>query len=455
VTADEVGASLEQMTQKLDAKAVDQFGDVLQRLNVRWLTQLPLSDRLSLISQALSRINDPTQRARIAIELFGERVGRAFLLATAQSQQLQERLQSLGEITAEDAMQATQFSAAWRVIRSELASVWGYAASALSPLLVSLAHIVRDNIRGIVDWISANRGLFAVVASIGVAVATLGTAMLAFAVALKAASVVVGGLMTVMVALKAAVLALVAPVGAVVTAAVMWGVRWREVSISVRESVQSIGAQWSETISLISSLITRGDIQSAWELLTTQMQATWTQMVIVLRRTWNQFIEDLVGFLRDNPWVGTLIGAAVGSRFGVYGLVGGAAVGTGANLLVGAFSREIVGGLRLSTEAQEARLQAELVRLRNMQQQLRQRISEPMAISDEQQRQSVYLSGVQRTITPGYVMGEARGTFDVSAAYMRFAYGQRVERKQEDLLADILREVRRMQQDVRDGMRVR
>lgn len=88
VTADEVGASLEQMTQKLDAKAVDQFGDVLQRLNVRWLTQLPLSDRLSLISQALSRINDPTQRARIAIELFGERVGRAFLLATAQSQQL-------------------------------------------------------------------------------------------------------------------------------------------------------------------------------------------------------------------------------------------------------------------------------------------------------------------------------------------------------------------------------
>jgi hypothetical protein len=52
-------------------------------------------------------------------------------------------------------------------------------------------------------------------------------------------------------------------------------------------------------------------------------------------------------------------------------------------------------------------------------------------------------------------IGEARGTFTAFAARQQFAFGTRTQKRQEDLLADILKEVRKVQQGVDANMKVR
>jgi hypothetical protein len=53
------------------------------------------------------------------------------------------------------------------------------------------------------------------------------------------------------------------------------------------------------------------------------------------------------------------------------------------------------------------------------------------------------------------MIGEARGTFTAFAARQQFAFGTRTQKRQEDLLADILKEVRKVQQGVDANMKVK
>ncbi|GIV04184.1 MAG: hypothetical protein KatS3mg015_3014 [Fimbriimonadales bacterium] len=468
VGVDELGASLESMTSKLDAKAVAEFGDVLQSLGVISFAHLPLEQRLEIVLGALQRIPNETQRARIAVELFGDRVGMSLVSMGMLSSDAKERLANLFATTSEQAQRATQIMQSWREITASISAVWYEVAAAIAPVVQTIAAWLQNVTASFVAWVRENQGAVIAIAALGAGLVTAGTALLAFAGIVKLVSVALGAFTTILAVLKAIVLAIATPIGLVVAGIAALGVvavasgnntieKFRE----VRADIQGLATDWSNAFKAIVAAIKSGDIETAFNILVKTLELTWATLIQSLKRLWWSFVRDIFQFFVDNPWVLPLVGGGAGlfiaGPWGGLAGVGVGAVGQGVLALnaqeIDKFFEEKIQNVdrgrvdQLRWELEQMILQA----LRRQQQQQREQQGPPKGRVGAME--AVFVP--KEEIANMLAIGEARGTFTAFAARQQFAFGTRTQKRQEDLLADILKEVRKVQQGVDNNMRVK
>jgi len=468
VSVDELGASLESMTAKLDAKAVAEFGDVLQNLGVISFAHLPLQQRLEVVLEALQRIPDETQRARIAVELFGDKVGMSLVSMGMLSNDAKERLANLTATTSERVQRATQIMQSWREITASISAVWYEVAAAIAPVLEAIAAWLKNATANLVEWVRANQGAVIAIAAFAAGLVTAGTALLAFAGIVKLVSIAIGVFSALLAAVKLVLLAIMSPIGLVVAgiaalgvAAVASGNNTIEKFRELKTDLQGLATDWSNSIKAIVASIKSGDIETAFNILVKALELTWATLIRSLKRLWWSFVRDIFQFFVNNPWVLPLVGGGAGLLIAG---PGGGLVGVG----VGALAQ---GALALNAEEIDKFFADKIenvdrARVDQLRWELEQMILQALRRQQQQQQEQQgppkgRVAAMEAVFVPKedlrdmLAIGEARGTFTAFAARQQFAFGTRTQKRQEDLLADILKEVRRVQQGVDANMKVK
>lgn len=161
--------------------AVDGLADL--GLSVEHLRGLAPEAQFKLMAEAISRIEDPSRKAALAMVLFG-RSGTALLPMFADGaagiERLMKKADDLGlTITKEAAEAAVKFTddldTLWQVVKIGIFHI----GASLVPLLTDLAKTIQRNVAHVTAWVRGNKELIVSVAKTAIKLAIAGVALVA------------------------------------------------------------------------------------------------------------------------------------------------------------------------------------------------------------------------------------------------------------------------------------
>ncbi len=313
-------------------------------LSVKDLESLSPEEQFKLIAEQLSKIEDPTKKAGIALSLFG-RSGTALLPMLEQGaagiEKMQAEARRLGlTLSSEDAASAELLNDAldkmWRTIKMGYAQI----GAALAPAITDLAERIATVIGSISNWIKEHRGLVKAIAYASVALVAGGVALMAFGAAVSFIGTLVGKLAFGLKLIGSVIGAVLSPVGLVIAAvaglaavilyytgaggkALSWlKDRFSELFGEMKEAFSGIGAAlasgdiglaaqilWATLKmeflkgkqavlgiwlgmkgKILESWLTMGAVMvEAWAASTYVIKSIWIEAVAFLKKTWANF----------------------------------------------------------------------------------------------------------------------------------------------------------------------
>lgn len=201
---------------KTSVDAYDKLG-----LKVADLERKNPEERFLLIADALSRIQDPTQRAASAMEIFGKS-GTKLMPMLADGavgiEKLRARAQELGlTMSQEDADAAAKLTDIFADLKDSLRGVALQIGSAVAPTLQEFATRAIDAVKTVVSWIKNNQELVVSALKTGAAITAIGTAIMGAGALLSALGTIAAAVFSPMgiaiIGVTAAMAALVALFG--------------------------------------------------------------------------------------------------------------------------------------------------------------------------------------------------------------------------------------------------
>jgi len=240
--AEQGGASIDQLDRSLAAMArfsvmvergLKTSTDLLDMLGVsaEQFKQASPEERFKLLAEAISKIEDPTLRAGIALNVFG-RSGRELLPmlegGRASIEALQEEARRLGiTMTDEDATSAAELTDAMNRLKRQLQAIVVQIGAALAPVLTEMQKRIAPLITSVIKWIKENKTLVVTVFKIAAAVVAAGVGLIILGTLISSAGAVIGGLVAVIGAVGTAIAILgkiiallLTPIGLVILAVV-------------------------------------------------------------------------------------------------------------------------------------------------------------------------------------------------------------------------------------------
>jgi len=240
--AEQGGASIDQLDRSLAAMArfsvmvergLKTSTDLLDMLGVsaEQFKQASPEERFKLLAEAISKIEDPTLRAGIALNVFG-RSGRELLPmlegGRASIEALQEEARRLGiTMTDEDATSAAELTDAMNRLRRQLKAIVVQIGAALAPVLTEMQKRIAPLITSVIKWVKENKTLVVTVFKIAAAVVAAGVGLIILGTLISSAGAVIGGLVAVIGAVGTAIAILgkiiallLTPIGLVILAVV-------------------------------------------------------------------------------------------------------------------------------------------------------------------------------------------------------------------------------------------
>jgi len=316
--AEQSGADMETLEaglrkmQKFVVEAADgsqQARDALEKLNltVADLKALAPDDQFKLIADKLAKIENPTLRAALAMDIFGKSGTRLLPLMIDGAdgiEKLQEKARKLGlTISTEDAAAAEEFGdtldVLWKVIKRGVFSV----GAALVPSLMELANWIIETSKDVSAWIDQNRGLVVSVAKITAIVLGIGAALVALGAAVSIAGFAISGLVTLFYALGTVISvistvlgAILTPVGLVVAALTVLGYLFATQTDAGKRMTDGLKAGFmglAETAKAawggIVDAIKAGDLGLAAKIALAAVSLEWAKAVLWWTEKWNAF----------------------------------------------------------------------------------------------------------------------------------------------------------------------
>jgi hypothetical protein len=243
--AEQGGASIETLERSLAGMArfsvmaergLSTATDILDMLGVSvdQFKQAGPEERFKLLAEAISRIEDPTLRAGLALNVFG-RSGRELLPmlegGRASIEALQEEARRLGiTLTDDDATSAAELTDALNRLRRQLKAIVVQIGAALAPMLTEMQKRIAPLIASVIKWIKENKTLIITVFKIAASVVAAGVALIIIGTLIAGAGAAIGGLVTIIAAVGTAIAILgkiiailLSPIGLVVLAVVALG----------------------------------------------------------------------------------------------------------------------------------------------------------------------------------------------------------------------------------------
>lgn len=276
-------------------------------LTVADLDSLSPEQQFKRIADQLSKIEDPTTRAALAMELFGKTGTRLLPMlkdGAAGIEALQHQARDFGlTVSTQSAKDAALFTDTvnilWRTLKQAVFTI----GSALSPLLTDLANRAARVMVVVIGWIEQNKALIVTVLKVAAAVAAAGAGLIAAGVAIKGLALAVGGLATVTGAaasvIKIATLALgalLSPVGLITAAVAALGTALLVTTDRGVKALAWLGDtfSWLRDTALIvfegiSDALAAADLRLAAEVLWAGLRVVWEKGIDTLRRPWIEF----------------------------------------------------------------------------------------------------------------------------------------------------------------------
>ena len=299
--------------------------DALADLGLRFedLDGLSPEEQFKLLGEAISRIEDPTKKAAIAMTLFG-RTGTNLLPMFARGakgiEELQEEARRLGlTMSAEDAKAAEDFTDAldklWKVVKMGVFRV----GAALAPVLQRLTDTITGVATKISAWIDQNRQLIVTVMQVaaailagGLAIAALGTVISGLGSALGVLITVVTGVATVFKLLAGVIAFLLSPIGLVIAAVAALGAYLVYATGMGGKALTWLGEKFNvlkedalTAYQGIADALAAGDIALAAKILWLTLKMEWQRGINFLEKAWLNFRNFFIRIGYD-AWSGLL-----------------------------------------------------------------------------------------------------------------------------------------------------
>lgn len=152
-------------------------------------------NKFGMIAKAIASIKDPTERAGLAIDWFGKKIGPALLPMINDLPELQRRFEQLGgAFTDKMAKSADALGDSLGDLKLALGTIRNEIAAALAPAVTKLTNLVAENMGGIRKWIAENESLVQIVAGTAAALTLLAPAMVTLSSAVTILTGAVRGL---------------------------------------------------------------------------------------------------------------------------------------------------------------------------------------------------------------------------------------------------------------------
>jgi hypothetical protein len=421
-----------------------------------------MTQQFEAVLKYLASIEDATQRTEAAIEIFGNTAGPVLATYLNQGARGIEALRKEGRAlgvtwTDEQARLASSTTQAWTQIRESIGSVINVIGETVAPIFKMVADSVIPVIINLRAFIERNQelivtivGVMAGLLAFSAIVATVGVTLFGVVVAIKA-------VLGVLALLTTAITALLSPIGLLVAATggliAIWATQTesgRKMSEDLTQSFQQIKNEFMDAWDAIVLSVKSGDLESAFEILGLAVDRLWRGIILGIREKWNEFVNWIVDSLRRNPWILPLIGAVAGGMIaGPWGALAGGLIGLGGQLGLELFHEDIKDALKVDTSEANQKLIESQERLRQAIEKANQkhRGAPPPPIMPQQQSNQMKPDELKQYLT------NARGLFVATRAMAQLYYDTKRE-ETNGLLRNILDEVRRVKQQVEDGMRV-
>lgn len=317
--AEQSGASIEELDNaigRMQANIVDAAegtGDAVSAfrrlgLSAAELKSLSPEDQFLAIAEAVGRIEDPTERSAIAMDVFGK-AGRKLipLLNSGPAGLRALRNEAANMRLGEAAIAGVRLGDAIGKARRSFTGLQTQIGAALEPLLTQIAEGIAAIIRSVTNFIAANRGLVVIAAQVGAAFTATGAALVGFAGTVYAASFAVGALAKVVagatLALKgmAAAIALLSnPLLLVATSAAALSVAFLAMDKNVRQTVANLGGQLKslvpiaqQTVQGLSAAFAAGDLALAGRVAWLGLKAAFTEGKAAIIGVWAPLRAEL------------------------------------------------------------------------------------------------------------------------------------------------------------------
>jgi flagellar biosynthesis GTPase FlhF len=270
-------------------------------LTIADLTGLSPDQQFELIADRLSRIQNPANRAAIAMEIFGRSGANLLPLLSTGAQGIQElrrEANGLGlTMSTEDAQAAEAFGDALSSLWRSLKQVVFMVDAALAPTLKQIAEWITRVAANSAAWIDENREVITIIAAVvagivgvGAALMVLGPIISAVGTAIGLVTFAVSAATTAVSLLGAAIGFLLSPIGLVVAAAVLFATDEGNMALEslgqgFDQLLGAAGTAWQG----IQDAIAASDLAGAMEVAWLGIQVVWEAGIAALTAAWRSF----------------------------------------------------------------------------------------------------------------------------------------------------------------------
>lgn len=290
--------------------------DALEDLGLTYamLTNLNPEQQFKTVAEAISRIEDPSKRAALAMMLLG-RAGTMLLPlmqdGAAGMEALQDQARALGltistETARDAAILGDRLDDLKRVVRAGAIVI----GSTLAPALLKVTKLVTSAAVAANDWIRENKTFVAIAAAVAASVLAAGLTFVVLGAVISGVGAVFGLLATAVGVASSVLGAILSPIGLVVAAVAGLGVAILKYSGAGAAALQWLGEQFGAlkeavgpVVQGIVNALTAGDIQLAARVLWAGLNVVWENGVAALNSIWIGGLKVLVGAV-GSVWTG-------------------------------------------------------------------------------------------------------------------------------------------------------
>lgn len=279
-------------------------------LHAQQLRGLNPADQFKMMAEGISQVEDPTDKAALAMELFGKSGQKLIPLLNEGAggiSALQEEARSLGlEMSGETANAAAALNDALGRVTSSAHAIFLVMGEAVAPILTATLGPITGIVKSIVAWMKGNKALISTIFLAGTAILGIGTAVTGLGVASMAAAAGIGMLGTLLAfATSGPVLIVGATLAAIAAAAYIFrdslmafGSDFVAMMEPAREAMSQIWSIFSTTFEGIKNALSAGEMRAAATILWAGIQAVFYTGVENLEQLFEWMFGAATGWLK-------------------------------------------------------------------------------------------------------------------------------------------------------------
>ncbi len=285
------------------------------------LRGLSPEQQFKTLAEAISRIEDPSKRAAVAMQVFG-RAGTKLLPLIEGGvdgiEALQAQARSLGlTISTETAKDAALLNDTMNILFRVLKQGVFIIGSALAPTVIKLSDVITRVVVTASDWVKQNKAVLVSAAKIAAGILLAGLALVGIGLAITIVAAGFGGLATAVTAAGAVLGAILSPIGLVVAGVVGLGVAIVRYTDAGGQALSWLMERFGELRAFVGRVaggigdaLAASDITLAAEVLWLGLKVAWERGVAELNAVWLEARAFFVGNAQK-MWYGALAAAQV------------------------------------------------------------------------------------------------------------------------------------------------